>query len=98
MCVVVKHAMNNSSRVLLIDINDQFWPIDEEWLAKHNQVNPFFLILLLFLYPFLCVLLIAFCTSLFQEWRAHRSWSLAWRLSTKKIARSFATSSRHSRS
>lgn len=82
--------MNRSLK--LIDMGDYFTPVDFEYLRKFNAFNIFAVIALACL-PFVMLFVISFVILLFQTRRSVGSWTLAFKVLTRKIAQSSETSS-----
>jgi hypothetical protein len=81
--------MNHTKKLAMVEFNDMVFWVDPDELKGQNFAKA-----MLFAWtPLLALLALIFCASLFQARRALGSWTLAFRVSTRRIAQSFATSS-----
>jgi hypothetical protein len=81
--------MNASRRLVPVEINDMMFFMDPEELKGLD----FGVALALSFLPLLALLAVVFAVALLEGRRTLGSWTLAFRVCTRRIAQSFATSS-----
>ena len=81
--------MNRTKKLAMVEFNDMVFWVDPEELKGKDFAKA-----MVFAWaPLVALLAAVFCASLFQAKRTLGSWTLAFKVSTRRIAQSFATSS-----